>query len=244
MYSKQRVSFFSLLKLPDTVNVLLIFAFILLISPYLSGSDFGIFKIPSFSANLLQLLRIAGPIIFVVTLILFLPLWRKPLDKESMLQLDDFISLPIADKDKRRHFLFEVAVRNPSDHLITITKVVFEFDQPAEQKRAASNLSTTYKVVVKSDDFCFLEGPNGIYPVKSSYNKLNWPELDILVHCAQELGAESADRFRFRVDINDDFDLKGPMKTVSIVILYNISDTSNLIRGKISLDHAEITPFE
>lgn len=236
MATIKRVSFIGLMKFPDTISaVFLIFAFILLISPYLAGADFGIFKVPIFKGDLLSLLKIVGPIVFVIMLILFLPLWTKPLEVESLLQLDDFLPLSVEGKDRRRHFLFEVAVRNPSEHPISITRLAVEFDTPPVRKLAATNVSATYKITVSSQDFCFVQDHNGRYPANVAYNKLNYPELDIVVPCAQELDPKSVDRFRIALDISKDFDLKGPMETVAIVLIYNMADWHSQIRSRTCL---------
>jgi len=228
------------MKIPDTASgTLLIFSFILLISPYLAGADFGIFKIPSFKGDLLLILRFVGPIAFAITLILFIPLWKKEPDIEPFLQLDDFLSLPVESEDRRRHFLFEVAVRNPSEQPISVTKLLFEFDPPQRQFRAATRISTTYKINVTSKNFCFVQGHNGPYPAKAGYNQLNRPQLDIEVPCAQELGPKSVDRFRIAVDISKDFDLQGPMEAVNIFLTYNSANISTTIAERLYLRPTE-----
>ena len=72
---------FNKIGLPNEFGVvLLIFSFILLIAPYLSGFDFGIFKIPRFSKKTKQRLKYIGPIIFIICLLLYYPFFEvKPL---------------------------------------------------------------------------------------------------------------------------------------------------------------------
>lgn len=54
--------------------VLLVLALIFALAPYLSGTDFGIFKIPPFSARARRRLKIIGPPLFTVLVVLFVPL--------------------------------------------------------------------------------------------------------------------------------------------------------------------------
>lgn len=75
--SSDRRSTLEVLGLPKEFGVvLLIPALILLISPYLGGTDWGIFKVPQFSEHTTAVLRWLGPGLFVFVLLLFLPLWE------------------------------------------------------------------------------------------------------------------------------------------------------------------------
>lgn len=70
-----KTSLFELAKLPQPFGVtLLVLSLILLLSPYLSGADFGIFKIPSFTDRAKRNLKILGPIAFITMVLLFVPL--------------------------------------------------------------------------------------------------------------------------------------------------------------------------
>ncbi len=69
------MSLFAKLGIPDQFVLLLItFGFILLLAPYFSGFDFGIFKIPEFSPQTKARLRILGPVFFLLFLGLNIPL--------------------------------------------------------------------------------------------------------------------------------------------------------------------------
>ena len=57
--------------------VLLTLALILAISPYLGGTDLGVVKVPTFSSRATQVLYFLGPILFLVTVFLFLPFWKQ-----------------------------------------------------------------------------------------------------------------------------------------------------------------------
>jgi hypothetical protein len=63
------------LGLPDAFGVvLLMFGLILLLAPYFSGADFGAFKIPNFTQIAKRWLKIIGPILFILFLLIFVPL--------------------------------------------------------------------------------------------------------------------------------------------------------------------------
>lgn len=53
---------------------LLLFGFILLLAPYFSGADFGAFKIPLFTERARRLLKIIGPVVFILFILMFIPL--------------------------------------------------------------------------------------------------------------------------------------------------------------------------
>lgn len=70
-----RISLFRSSGLPDAFGaVLLILALILLLAPYFSGADFGIFKIPVIGLSGKRWLRFLGPIAFVLCIVSFLPI--------------------------------------------------------------------------------------------------------------------------------------------------------------------------
>jgi len=70
-----RTSLFKVSGLPDPFGVVvLVFSFILLLSPYLSGADFGVFKVPVFAPPAKKWLRLIGPAFFVVCVLSFLPI--------------------------------------------------------------------------------------------------------------------------------------------------------------------------
>jgi tetratricopeptide (TPR) repeat protein len=50
------------------------FLLILLLSPYFSGADFGLFKVPAFSKRAKKVLKIASPIVFVLCVLCFVPI--------------------------------------------------------------------------------------------------------------------------------------------------------------------------
>jgi hypothetical protein len=73
-----KASLFKLSGLPDSFGVLLLsFSFILLLAPYFSGADFGLFKIPVFTESAKKWLKIVGPIFFAICLLSFVPFFQK-----------------------------------------------------------------------------------------------------------------------------------------------------------------------
>ena len=78
-----RLSLFKLSGLPDSFGVILLcFSFILLLAPYFSGGDFGLFKIPKFTESAKKWLKKFGPVLFVLCLLTFVPL-IKPQEKQG-----------------------------------------------------------------------------------------------------------------------------------------------------------------
>lgn len=72
-----RQSVFGLLELPNDFGVvLLILTLILALVPYLSGKDFGIFKVPPFSIRARRVLLVVGPVAFASVIFLFVPLFK------------------------------------------------------------------------------------------------------------------------------------------------------------------------
>lgn len=68
-------SLFKLVPLPQPFGVVLLsFFFILLLAPYFSGADFGLFKIPNFTESAKKRLKIIGPVVFCLCLLSFLPI--------------------------------------------------------------------------------------------------------------------------------------------------------------------------
>lgn len=82
---EERVSIIKLLGLPETFAVVLLtFSFILLLAPYFSGADFGLFKIPQFTDSARKKLKIIGPIVFLALVMLFVPMIRVPKSNDSV----------------------------------------------------------------------------------------------------------------------------------------------------------------
>jgi len=75
--SSDRRSTLEVLGVPKEFgSILLILALILLISPYVGGTDWGIFKVPQFSQRTTMVLRWLGPLLFLASILLFVP-WRR-----------------------------------------------------------------------------------------------------------------------------------------------------------------------
>jgi hypothetical protein len=70
-----KISIFKSSGLPDPFGLtLLLLSLILFLSPYLSGADFGIFKIPQFSPQVKNWFKVIGPIIFILMILCYLPI--------------------------------------------------------------------------------------------------------------------------------------------------------------------------
>jgi formylglycine-generating enzyme required for sulfatase activity len=74
----EKWSLFKLSGLPDPFGVVLLsFSFILLLAPYFSGADFGLFKIPIFTESAKRWLKILGPIVFCLCILSFIPIFAR-----------------------------------------------------------------------------------------------------------------------------------------------------------------------
>jgi hypothetical protein len=71
-----KLSLLKVIGIPESFGVVLLtFSFILLLSPYFSGTDFGLFKIPTFTIPANKKLKIIGPIIFLLSSFSFAPIF-------------------------------------------------------------------------------------------------------------------------------------------------------------------------
>ncbi|MGH9930018.1 MAG: hypothetical protein ACREA9_12460 [Pyrinomonadaceae bacterium] len=85
---EDRYSVIKALGIPEPfAATLLIFSFVLFLSPYLSGHDFGIFKIPIFSEPTRNRLKLIGPVVLVVLLGSVVPLFHTSKKTEENLSL-------------------------------------------------------------------------------------------------------------------------------------------------------------
>ena len=72
----EKISLFEWSRLPMPFGVaVLLLLLIFLLSPYFSGSNFGLFNIPQFAETQKRALKIIGPVLFVLSIFSFLPLW-------------------------------------------------------------------------------------------------------------------------------------------------------------------------
>jgi len=76
--SSDKRSTLDVLGIPKEFGVVLLtLALILAISPYLGGTDLGIFKVPDLSPRATCVIRYLGPLLLVLVSLLFLPFWRQ-----------------------------------------------------------------------------------------------------------------------------------------------------------------------
>lgn len=93
-----RVSFFELSGLPVPFGVVLLsFSFILLLAPYFSGADFGLFKIPDFTLQAKKVLKIIGPVLFLLCVLSFVPLFQN-----NKATATTGYSIRVTDSDSKR----------------------------------------------------------------------------------------------------------------------------------------------
>src|SRR5258707_5016571 len=91
-----RSSFFKWSGLPDAFGVvLMVFSLILLLAPYFAGADFGLFNIPTVTEGAKKLLRVIGPVFFILCILAFLPI-LSPHEESKSLIFDFLAAAPKA----------------------------------------------------------------------------------------------------------------------------------------------------
>ena len=76
MTPQSRRSTFDLTSLPTPFGtVVLTLVLVLVLTPYLSGANVGIFRVPTLGPSAKNVLRFAGPVAMVLTVGLFIPIW-------------------------------------------------------------------------------------------------------------------------------------------------------------------------
>jgi hypothetical protein len=102
-----------------------VFALILSLAPYMSGADFGIFKVPFLGQQTQKRLKILGPLSLVLAILLFVPFWEsgklltsekvkqclaeaekrdRPYVIEALTMLVQVEHEPLTQATRRRHF--------------------------------------------------------------------------------------------------------------------------------------------
>ena len=73
------ISIVDISGLPETFGqILLVLFLILTLSPYLAGSDFGIFKVPNLGNTAKSRLKIWGPIMLIIGVLIHVPFIKSP----------------------------------------------------------------------------------------------------------------------------------------------------------------------
>lgn len=127
-----KLSLFKWSGLPETFGgVLLVFSLILLLSPYFSGADFGVFKIPILTPSAKKWLRIIGPIMFGLCVFSFLPI------------------IPINPSSSKNLNTDAKSVQSPAQDVDTKTK---EAATNAQQESAGNADEELHEVAVEDDE--------------------------------------------------------------------------------------------
>ena len=100
-----KTSLFKQSGLPDQFGyVVLTFSFILLLSPYFSGADFGVLKIPSFAPSTKRWLKIVGPALLGICVFCFLPIFSGDQPATSVLESNPELK-PFIKEGKGNNFV-------------------------------------------------------------------------------------------------------------------------------------------
>ncbi len=96
-----RKSIFERIGLPKEFGVILLtFGLILCVSPYMSGMQFGIFSVPQFEQKAREKLKVFGPPVFGVIILLFFPIWKDGNDETASKSIP---SIPWDEQVLSRH---------------------------------------------------------------------------------------------------------------------------------------------
>jgi hypothetical protein len=92
----EKASVFKISGLPEAFGVLLLsVSFILLLTPYLSGKDFGLFKVPELGPTATSWWKRIGPGLFLLVVLAFIPLFNVKHTSEG--KADTIPSNPVAN---------------------------------------------------------------------------------------------------------------------------------------------------
>lgn len=114
------MNFYQISGIPSDFGVVLLtLSLILLLTPYFSGVDFGIIKTPKLRVQTQKRLKTIGPLIMIICLLLYLPIWNQffritlfpRLGSSASPLLGQSIRIGTSDANYR----IEVSVRNPSE---------------------------------------------------------------------------------------------------------------------------------
>jgi hypothetical protein len=87
--------------IPDSIGATFFsFCLVLTLAPYFPNSDFGIFKVPSFPANVVSILKTLGPISMIGSLMIFVPFLEQEEQKSTDNSRTKAFQLPIFEIGK------------------------------------------------------------------------------------------------------------------------------------------------
>lgn len=145
-----KLSLYKLSGLPDSFGVVLLsFSFILLLAPYLSGGDFGIFKIPIFSDKAKRGLKIFGPVLFLLCAVAFIPVFpsSKKTDVAEVKGISSpspVLTSPIPPTSTSSSPTVSLTPFSETSPAAVASPTVMSTLSLAEQKRAAEKLGSDW----------------------------------------------------------------------------------------------------
>lgn len=119
---EEKKSLLKVIGIPSEFGVVLLtFALLLMLSPYLGGTDLGIFNVPSFSQSTTNVLYVLGPIMLLGAIFLFVPLFGRASEQSPVVALGS-----VGQNSKYRIQNIEDIVKAESaSHGINIDGIVF-----------------------------------------------------------------------------------------------------------------------
>ncbi len=101
----QRVSTYDQLGLPEPLAIAFTLASLaLVLTPYLPGADFGLFRVPRLEHSVARRLKILGPVLLGLCVVGFVPMWSGDAPREPRYSIEfENVSLAAAvlDLDRR-----------------------------------------------------------------------------------------------------------------------------------------------
>jgi len=111
-----KISTFHLLGIPDQLAITLaLLGLILFLAPYIEGADFGILRVPRFSEPLRRTFKRLGPLLLLVPLTLFVPVWpERP--AASLVSTPEVATGPASVWDEENAHVVMIQSRDTKNH--------------------------------------------------------------------------------------------------------------------------------
>jgi hypothetical protein len=144
-------------------------------------------------------------------------------DNDGKLFIDKVDILSNMPEVNQRKLSFQVALRNPGAQTINATGFIFRFDRELKEGRLPQDVrDVTGIYVVKLDkNQATTDGPVGKFFIKSWYPSQESRKLIVSGPISQFLSAKTTDKIQFTVEFDASLELKGPMTSIVVGIVYN-----------------------
>ncbi|TOG11939.1 hypothetical protein CGJ08_14920 [Vibrio parahaemolyticus] len=156
----------------------------------------------------------------------------------SNVSIDNLVQVYPA-KSNELQIEFDLFVRNAGDIPALLTQATIYTDEHLRPERAPADeqrVSAIYAVVLQNGvNANYVEGAGLNSPVFAKYPSPGSPVLIIEVPIAQRLPARSTDRFRVILKLREEFERRGPLETLRVILHYDGVKTVSSRTIKLSL---------